>query len=737
MKTPELERFDHFLIARHADGQPIQLHRSPEETVFLAFDLHARRLTELHVLRGVSETSAAEKRSAYERATQASELRGSTFARILTVGEDDGLIFYSSSLSDGEFIEDYVARRGAIPAPTTFCLLLQLLEDLVQLQSYHRLISHLRLDRLMVTALEDTFLQLRIFDFGLAEKEKRTEDDLKRLSVEVCELIFLLLTGKPFSGENPDRFPVLTCLTSGLRSTLRSVLADNTQAPATLDRLRDDVKEAFAALVSNLQSRTTRKHLVVTNESLLPKSQLQDLLLENIPVDALMKDRFVVESGEGVRRYPFSIPARNLKNDQPVTVHLLPPSRVVPRDQYEAVPVQMWRFDPAKHPNILRSLSLWESPDWTFLTEERDGGFALSRLIAERITLNPSEVFALLKQARDGIEQALECGVQQVDLHPSNMVLQMAKAGPLANREFERLMQKRVDAWTPFRLKLRPHMTMRSLYEPLLSDSPVDAANFDEHFHAKDFRARAFISLAAYMLTGERLAGRGFEFPEGVPQSLADYISDCLEKNRHFGQTPQPNDFLAEFERRMGAPAAEGAYLSAVALRGPAVPVKEMESAGSISDFEGDTDAPPARSMPVLKPTKSTGRVPIHSYPGFAAKRKPSSAIRAAMIWSAVGVCVIALFFWLLSGPSGASAEKRHDSGAVASASDTSASGSAPDASQPSATKRALIMIRKAIVPSQTEIEELRRKQMLESESQQQQPAAPAQKELADRNANR
>jgi hypothetical protein len=54
---------------------------------------------------------------------------------------------------------------------------------------------------------------------------------------------------------------------------------------------------------------------------------------------------------------------------------------------YEAVPLQMWRFNPERHPNILRSLSLWESPEWTFLTEEREPGFTLSRLMAERITL--------------------------------------------------------------------------------------------------------------------------------------------------------------------------------------------------------------------------------------------------------------------------------------------------------------------------------------------------------------
>ncbi|MBX7207464.1 MAG: hypothetical protein K1X78_04060 [Verrucomicrobiaceae bacterium] len=694
---PEQERFDHYLIARNRDGQPIQLSRSSDESAFLAFDLHSRRLVELHVIHGGHNDDPARRRSSYERAVQAGELRGGSFPRILEVGEDDGLVYYSSTLNDGEFVEDYIARRGALPPATAFCMLLQLLEDLVPLQSYHRLVSRLRLNRLLVTALEDTFLHLRAYDYGLAEKEQRSDGDHKRLAAEVCELIFLLLTGKTYGGDNPDRYPALTCLPSGLRTTLRTVLPDKSQAPSTLEKLRDDVREAFAALVSNLQTRSTRKHVVVTNENALPKSQLQDLLLESIPLDALLTGRFTVENADIARRYPFSIPARNLKNDQPVTVHLLPPSRIVPKDHYEAVPLQMWRFDPQKHPNILRSLSVWENPDWTFLTEEREGGFALSRLIAERITLNPAEVLVLLKQVRDGIGQALECGVQRVDLHPSNMVLLLAKAATMQQREFDRLMQKRIDAWPPFKLKLRPHLTMRSLYEPLLADLPSMGAQHDQ-----DFRSRSFVALAAYMLTGERLSGRSIEFPETVPQPLAQYIASALELARTPDATPTPDEFLAGFEKL--AATSDQSGLDAGFLRGPAVAHADMESAGSVSDF--DEDAGDTGQAPAFVPSKYQPRA-------FGIGREPPKKKRAAaiLIWGGVAAALIVTIVALTAGDSSPPATQ-DGTNAVASADGAPANASGAQPAKPQgAAKKMLIMIRKAIIPTREEIDDLRRKQ--------------------------
>ena len=584
----EFQQFGSLSVAHRTGGAPVELVRSKDEVVFLAFDNRIHRLVELHVLRGGNTLDVAMKRSAFDRARQASEIRGHAFMRILEVGEDQGLVYYTSNLNDGEFIEDYTRRRGAVAPATALALVYQLLDDLLQLQGFQRLVSRMHLDRVLVTTLEDTFLQLRVFDYGLSQMDAGTEvQSGARLVVEACRLIFLLLTGQPYSGENPDRFPALTQLPMGLRTAVRAALSDPDNAPASIEKLRDDVREAFSALSSNIKARNFRKHLVV-NSSLLPQSQLQELLLENVPVETILGTRFRVEDADHARRYPFSIPALNTKLAQPVTVHLLPPSRIVDKTRYEAVPLQMWRFNPERHPNILRSLSLWESPDWTFLTEEREPGFALSRLMAERITLNPAEVTVLMRQIRAGLDQAVECGVQRVDLHPSNILLRVGKNGPLLARELERLMQKRLDAWPSFVVKLRPHMTMRSLYEPLLVDMDLtEGQMLEEHLQNRDFRHRSFVALAGYLLTGERQSGGAPQFPESIPEAAATYVRESLELIRRAGKSPSPGDFIDKFESLLSAPTVD----LATRLRGSSVALEEMESVGSVSDFDNDWSA--------------------------------------------------------------------------------------------------------------------------------------------------
>ena len=640
----ELQQFGSLSVAHRTGGAPVELVRSQDEVVFLAFDNRIHRLVELHVLRGGSTLDAAAKRSAFDRARQASEIRGHAFMRILEVGEDQGLVYYTSNLNDGEFVEDYTKRRGAVAPSTALAMVYQLLDDLLQLQGYQRLVSRMHLDRVLVTTLEDTFLQLRVFDYGLSQMDAGTEiQSNARLVVEACRLIFLLLTGQAYAGENPDRFPALTQLPMGLRTAVRTALSDPANAPASIEKLRDDVREAFSALSSNIKARNFRKHLVV-NSSLLPQSQLQELLLENVPVETILGTRFRVEDAEHARRYPFSIPATNTKLSQSITVHLLPPSRIVDKSRYEAVPLQMWRFNPERHPNILRSLSLWESPDWTFLTEEREPGFALSRLMAERITLNPAEVSVLMRQIRAGLDQAVECGVQRVDLHPSNILLRVGKNGPLLARELERLMQKRLDAWPSFVVKLRPHMTMRSLYEPLLVDMDIVEGQQEEHLQNRDFRHRSFVALAGYLLTGERQSGGTPQFPESVPEPAAAYVRECLELTRRAGKSPSPGDFLDKFEGLLSAPTVD----LATRLRGNTVALEEMESVGSVSDFEDDWNANDADAgvleedaiSPIKRGMKTHSFNPLHEQ-----KRSlPWGALAAA------AAVVLGLGAWFLMG---------------------------------------------------------------------------------------
>ncbi|MEZ5388172.1 MAG: hypothetical protein R3F13_21915 [Prosthecobacter sp.] len=639
----DLQQFGNLSMAHSAGGAPVELERSKDEVVFLAFDNRIRRLVELHVLRGGSSLDAAAKRSAFDRARQASEIRNPTFMRILELGEDEGLVYYTSNLNDGEFVDHYVKRRGAMSAPTALALVFQLLDDLLQLKGLKRLVSGLHIDRVLVTTLEDTFLQLRVVDYGLSKPELSEEAQSGgRLVAEACRLLFLLLTGEFYNGENPDRFPALTQLPMSLRTTMRSSLSDPENGPTSVAKLRDDVREAFSALSSTIQGRNLRKHLVVIS-ALMPESQLQDLLLENVPVENILGTRFHVENADYARRYPFSIPAVNVKAEQPVMVHLLPPSRIVEKNRYEAVPLQMWRFNPEKHPNILRSLSLWESPDWTFLTEEREPGFALSRLMAERVTLNPAEVLVLMRQVCAGLEQAVECGVQRVDLHPSNILLRVGKQGPLLSRELDRLMQKRLDAWPKFLVKLRPHMTMRSLYEPLLVDTDMpDGAHQEEHLMDRDFKNRSFVALAAYLLSGERQSGDAPQFAESVPEAASTYVRECLALTKKFGKTPTPAEFIARFEDSLSAPTVD----LATRLRGQSVAMEEMESVGAVSDFDEDWQQDDLDDEAIHTSPFDTRKMKAHDFNSALNQKRsfPWAALTAA------AVIVLGLGSWFFLG---------------------------------------------------------------------------------------
>lgn len=633
----DIHQFGSLCIARKADGSPVQIDRSRDELVFLAFNTRIRRLVELHVLRGGGTVDSTAKRSAFDRARQASEIRSHSFMRILEVGEEEGMVYYTSNLNDGEFVQDYIARRGALSPSTAFAMVYQLLDDLLLLKrnGYQRLVSRVRLSHLLVGTLEDTFLQLRVFDYGLSQPDSGNAIDASRLVVELCDVIFLLLTGKVFRGENPDSFPTLTQLPMAMRTTLRASLTDPSNAPASLEKLRDEVREAFTALTSSSQGRNLRKHLVVIGP-LQPHSQLQDLLLENVPVQTILGNRFRVEDMENARRYPFSIPAINAKTDQLVTVHMLPPGRIVEKTRYEAVPLQMWRFDPARHPNILRSLSLWESTDWTFLTEEREPGFTLSRLMAERVALNPNEVIVLMKQVRAGLEQAVECGVPRVELHPSNILLRVGKGGTAMLREQDRLMQKRLDAWPPFTVKLRPHVTMRSLYEPLLVDFDPENSTLDEHLRDRDWRHRSFVMLAAYLLAGERQMGGRLQFAETVPEATATYVREMVDAALVEGRAPGPVEFLEKFEATLSAPAVD----LATRLRGQEVALEDMESVGAVSDFDNDWAASPTDDE---EPANPVARAKSSEFRPYVEKDGTPW-----IVWAAAAVIILGVGAWFL-----------------------------------------------------------------------------------------
>ena len=546
---------------------------------------------------------------------------------------------------------------------------------------------------------------------------------MKRLVVDACEVIFLMLTGKSFAGDDCDRFPVLTGLPSGLRSIVRSSLMNPDNAPSSVERLRDDVREALSALTRDVGARNAKRHLVAT-DALLPKSTLREVLLHDIALSQLLKGRLVIEGDEELRRYPFTLQAMDPRTERPVTVHLLPPKRVVQSEHYDAVPLQMWRFNADKHPNILRSLSVWESPDLTFLTEERTIGLPLSRLTAERVYFNPPEVLLIMRPVKKGIEQALECGVEKMDIHPSNIMLRLG--GSPQAREMEKLLHKRLDAWPKFHVMLRPHMTMRSLYEPLLLDRATDDSSRDQFFDAKDFRNRSYVALATYLLSGEKAVQGGVSLPDSVSHELAAYVGKSLELSRQPGKAPSINEFLEALEKLTSVPEVEqegggGFFLpiSRAAERAaapvPQAALAEMESVGSVSDFDEDESV--SYSTPSPRPASGS----LLGVPTVK-ERKPGPKGRVGMlIWGAVVALFIIVAVSMFSGRKNEDSNSPPANGKTRGAQSEGHTSSSPtgrpreEAGKPPLTPEE---IRRALMPSDQEKNAVKTKQSSRTDSE-------------------
>ncbi|OYW75293.1 MAG: hypothetical protein B7Z37_14165 [Verrucomicrobia bacterium 12-59-8] len=536
--------------------------------------------------------------------------RGHSFMTILEVGVDDGLAYYVTNLNEGEFVQDYVQRRGAVPTVTSLALMHQLLQDLGRAEEQGQLPANVRLDRVLVSSQEEEYLQLRLFDYGLSQSSSATSGpSSSRLVTEACRLLFLLMTGQAYPGGNPEDFGVIAELPASLRFVLKSVLTCTADHSVSSKTLRDEVREAMCSHVTLVQARNP-KLLLVAEPATLPISHLQALLLGDIPLKTLFGVSFSIQNPELSGCHPFAISAVNVADEQQVTLQLLPPER-----------------------------------------EVREPGMSLSALMAKRGTLNPGEVITLLRQIQAGLDQAVETGVLRVDLDPANIQLCVGYDGPVLPRDLERLHQKRLDAWPKFVVKLRLHKTMRTLCKPRLIDlSPWENHPSEEltGIAAREARHRSFICLAAYLLTGEGQMREIAEFPTSMPEQVIGYVQDCLQRVLSGSALPTPPDFTEKLSYLLTAASAElDSVEDPLAVQAP-IALHEMASAGFISDFEEDWTPEEA---PVDHAKKTLILAPVSSDLQSFDFHRPSPP-RFSFPWLALAATVLLLgtVSWMIFG---------------------------------------------------------------------------------------
>ena len=111
------ERFDHYQIAAHADGTPVELGRGAMGITFKAFDTVLGNDVALKVIDARIAIQPEARERFLREARVAARLRHPNVALVFYYGtrNSDGQCFYAMELVDGETLEALLRRSGPLP----------------------------------------------------------------------------------------------------------------------------------------------------------------------------------------------------------------------------------------------------------------------------------------------------------------------------------------------------------------------------------------------------------------------------------------------------------------------------------------------------------------------------------------------------------------------------------------------------------------------------------------------
>jgi predicted ATPase len=172
--TASVDRFDHYQVATHTDGTPVELGMGAMGITYKASDTILGNNVALKVI----DARIAARREARERflreARAAARLRHPNVASVFYYGtrKSDGQCFYAMELVEGETLEARLQCRGPLPPALALEVIAQVARALVAVEAHGLVHRDLKPTNLMLG--EGPELMVKVIDFGLAKAAATT-----------------------------------------------------------------------------------------------------------------------------------------------------------------------------------------------------------------------------------------------------------------------------------------------------------------------------------------------------------------------------------------------------------------------------------------------------------------------------------------------------------------------------------------------------------------------------------
>lgn len=541
MPTPILERFGSYEISQNSDGDPIELFGADDEAICLAADPNAPGLLELHLPRDPHRLAPSTVASFHERGRLACELRGeAALTSALSVWESGGLLAYTTPINEGEPIEQYVGRLGPISLVTTLGLVVELLARLVELPKFARLFRGARLTNAFVCHAEDGTIRLRVVDYGLSRPEPPAtpHDELQPLIPEIANLIVLMLTGRKGAVSTlAEAIETGGTLPSTVKLFLNVSSPTGYAARLSVQQLLSGLRADLSSISKSYSSRNRREHLHIARHA-IPHSAIETALTPEPVLPDPLSTRFTPDRRQLDSGSNFAIPATDSRFGGTVRLQILPPYRVISPTRQGIAPGQFSSLDPELNCRILRVLEAWEGGEANYVSEEAWPGFPLSFLLSRAGRLTPIDTLIVLRQVARSIAQVIDADLEVRDLRVSNLVVCFPRA--TNQSDLRQYLEKRIECWPSFVIKLRVHQSMRGLTE---SPTSIESILVDESTEAAELVKQRFVALAIHLLT----AGTGEVPSEALMGGLKQLFVDCAEAMRNGRPLPTVDELLDRF----------------------------------------------------------------------------------------------------------------------------------------------------------------------------------------------
>lgn len=504
MAEPQL--FQHFLFSQTPGGSTIELARSPDEVVCLAFDSQQNQFVQFHVL-----VHPVDEREVFERTVESVQaIEAPTVARVIDAGCDDDSWYYITEHVDGEPLDTYLDRVRQLQGPVAAWLAHGILDAIVQIGQ--------------ATGMP---LQFEFRDFRVIHRNDRLVPVLCRLPLH--------LSDDHGSGTRPfhvsksaferDAQPLRELLRTACRGRDRNArMKAGWVRTVELRRILELLIEGnqrlhlneLAALRDDLRKFTS----VSPEDDFFSNSEPTSLLGTHIG-DSKTAQRLVAADYK-LRPMPrhqlrsFGFAAEDRETGEEVTIQLLPPASLCGGNVSKRIHEVVSLINSKDHPHVVRVVCFNESdPDGVWYAETTPPGVSLDRLLAERAKFTPEEVHEILVRLQIALREAQSAGIRVAALSMRDIFVAPAPEP----EEFDADDPVPQSHFGPVTIRLHP--TAGRLLGGLHASAQLAAAQPNEDW---------VIRLGITLLGLDPTIDRGRLKRKGLPESLSKLIEAVWDR---------------------------------------------------------------------------------------------------------------------------------------------------------------------------------------------------------------